>query len=204
MSSGISVAILCGGPSRRFGAEKAHAMAGERPLVRWIVGSLGRLSDDLFCQLAPGATAPEGLPVHRDAIPGCGALSGLHGALSWARHDRVFVCASDMPGVDPRLPVHLARHEGLDAVVPRWANGWIEPMCALYGRSALEVAEGRLRAGKFRLAGFLDALPRLAYVDIEPLMDEGALDEGCFVNINSRDEMARWISGERFSPGERA
>jgi molybdopterin-guanine dinucleotide biosynthesis protein A len=179
-------------------------MAGERPLVRWIVERLGPLSDDLFCQLAPGATAPEGLPVHRDALPGCGALSGIHGALSRARHDKVFVCASDMPGVDPRLPELLARHEGMDAAVPRWANRWIEPMCALYSRSAMEVAEVRLGAGEFRLAGLLAALPEVAYVDIEPLMKAGALDGGCFVNINSRDELERWMSGGGVIPSERA
>ena len=204
MSSGISVAVLCGGPSRRFGAEKAHAMVGERPMVRWIVERLGPLTDDLFCQLAPGATAPDDIPVNRDSLPGCGALSGLHGALARARHGRVFVCASDMPGVDPRLPGILARHEGMDAVVPRWANGWIEPMCALYSRSAVEVAEDRLETGEYRLAGFLATLPGVAYVDIEPLMGEGALDEGCFVNINSQDELERWMSGGRVSPGERA
>jgi molybdopterin-guanine dinucleotide biosynthesis protein A len=179
-------------------------MAGERPMVRWIIERLGPLTDDLFCQLAPGATAPEGLPINRDTLPGCGALSGIHGALSRAHHDVVFVCASDMPNVDPRLPDLLSRHEGMDAVVPRWANGWIEPMCALYSRSALDVAESRLEAGDFRLAGLLGALPEVEFVDIEPLMETGALEVGCFVNINSRDELERWMSDGGVSPRERA
>ena len=123
-SSSISVAILCGGVSRRFGSEKALAMAKERPLCQWIMDRLAGVSDDMFLQMAPGATAPVDLPVNHDPDPGGGPKSGIHGALLHARHPRVFVVGSDMPNVDPRLPAILARHVGVDAVVPRWSNGW--------------------------------------------------------------------------------
>ena len=71
-SSSISVAILCGGVSRRFGSEKALEMAGERPLCQWIMDRMAGVSDDMFLQMAPGATAPVELPVHHDPDPGGG------------------------------------------------------------------------------------------------------------------------------------
>ena len=193
-SSSISVAILCGGVSRRFGSEKALAMAGERPLCQWIMDRLEGVTDDMFLQMAPGATAPVDLPKHHDVDPGGGPKSGIHGALLNARHPRVFVVASDMPGVDPRLPAVLARHDGVDAVVPRWANGWVEPLCALYSRSALPVLVAQLAEGRYRLSHLHDRLESVAYVDVEPLMDAGALDPDCFANINSRGELEAWMA----------
>ena len=111
-SSSISVAILCGGMSRRFGSEKAMAMAGERPLCQWIMDRLAGVTDDMFLQMAPGAIAPVDLPVNHDVDPGGGPKSGIHGALIHARHPRVFVVGSDMPNVDPRLVGILARSDG--------------------------------------------------------------------------------------------
>lgn len=204
-STSISVAILCGGVSRRFGSEKATAMAGERPLCRWITDRLSGVTDDLFLQLAPGATVPGDLPSHPDPEPGGGPKSGIHGALIHARHPRVFVVGSDMPGVDPRLPVLLASAApGADAVVPRWSNGWVEPLCALYSRTALPVVVSQLAEGRLRLTQLLEGLERVEYMEIEPLVAAGELDPDCFVNINSRDALEAWAVGALgVSPAER-
>jgi molybdopterin-guanine dinucleotide biosynthesis protein A len=204
-SPSISIAVLCGGLSRRFGAEKALAMAGERPLVEWIVARLSPVTDDLFLQMSPAATAPPGLPVHHDRCPGCGPLSGIQGALGNARHDLVFVCGSDMPSVDPRLPGILASRAGdADAVVPRWENGWIEPLASIYNRRVLPTARARLEGGDFRLSGFLSSLDNVVRVPLEPLFADGSLCPGCFSNINSRDELMQWVEGGPLSPAERA
>ena len=109
-----------------------------------------------------------------------------------------------MPAVDPRLPAVLAGYQQADAVVPRWANGWIEPLASLYSRRVLPRIATRMEAGTYRLAGFLGSLDRVAYVPIEPLVAEGSLSSDCFSNINSRDELERWVEAEVLSPGERA
>jgi len=194
-SSSISVAILCGGISRRFGSEKALVMAGERPLCQWITDRLSDVTDDLFLQMAPGATIPVDLPVHHDPNPGGGPKSGIHGALLSARHPRVFIVGSDMPNVDPRLPVILAEAPAADAVVPRWDNGWVEPLCALYSRTALPLIVDQLGEGRLKLSQLHDELDAVTYVDIERLMEEGRLDRGCFVNINSREALELWLEG---------
>lgn len=202
--TGTSVALLCGGHARRFGCEKALEPLGDRTMVDWVVGRLSGLTDDVFVQLSPGATAPEGVRAVRDEAPGCGPLSGIHGALVNALHERVFVCAVDMPGVDPRLPALLVGQGPADAVVPRWSNGWLEPLCALYGRSALPVVEEHVRLGRPRIRDLLDALPRVHHLDIEPQVAQGSLSGDCFVNINSRDELERFLGAGHLSQGGRA
>ena len=204
-SPSISIAVLCGGLSRRFGAEKALAMAGERPLVEWIVGRLSPVTDDLFLQMSPTATVPPGPPVHHDRCSGCGPLSGIQGALENARYDRVFVCGSDMPSLDPRLPGILADlGSDFDAVVPRWENGWIEPLASLYNRRVLPTVTSRLEGGDYRLSRFLSSLDNVVHVPLEPLFAQGSLCHGCFSNINSRDELMQWVEGGPLSPAERA
>ena len=192
-SSSISVAILCGGVSRRFGSEKALAMAKERPLCQWIMDRLSDVTDDLFLQMAPGATIPVDLPVHHDPNPGSGPKSGIHGALLHARHPRVFIVGSDMPNVDPRLPLILVQAREADAVVPRWDNGWIEPLCAIYSRTALPVIVKQLGEKRLKMTQLHDDLATVTYVDVEPLMAKGELEADCFVNINSQEALERWL-----------
>lgn len=188
------MAILCGGVSRRFGSEKAMALARERPLCQWIMERLEGVTDDMFLQLAPGASIPVDLPVHHDPSPGGGPKSGIHGALLHARHPRVFVVGSDMPNVDPRLPSLLARAREADAVVPRWDNGWIEPLCAVYSRTALPVIVRQLAEGRLRMTQLLEDLDAVTYVDVDPLVAKGELEADCFVNINSREALEEWLA----------
>jgi molybdopterin-guanine dinucleotide biosynthesis protein A len=164
-----------------------------------VVERFSPVSDDVFLQLTDRVRAPEGVRTCYDLIPGEGPLSGIHGALSHARHPRVFITACDMPGADPRLPGILASREGYEAVVPVWRNGWIEPLCALYLRSLIPMAERMLSEGSHRLAHLLDPPVKVALVPIEPMVEAGLLEGDCFVNINTRDDLRRWVAtnGER-------
>ena len=75
-------------PSNAGACPYFREMAGERPLCQWITHRLEGVTDDMFLQMAPGATSPADLPVHRDVDPGGGPKSGIHGALLHARHPR--------------------------------------------------------------------------------------------------------------------
>jgi molybdopterin-guanine dinucleotide biosynthesis protein A len=187
--------------SRRFGSEKALAMAGERPLCQWILDRLKDVTDDLFLQMAPDATVPADLTAHYDIHKGRGPKSGIHGALINARYPSVFVVGSDMPNIDPALPTILrtvvATVPETDAVVPRWSNGWIEPLSALYSRSALPVILRQMGEERYKLSDLFDELDRVTYVEIDSLIESGVIDEDCFVNINSREALESWLEGRR-------
>ena len=98
MSEGPIVgAVLCGGQSRRFGADKALADAGGRPLASIVIAALRGAGADPV--LAIGGTAgPElGLPTVADRHPGAGPLAGLATALRWASSGLVVVVPCDLP-----------------------------------------------------------------------------------------------------------
>ena len=73
-----------------------------------------------------------------DIRTGTGPIGGLHAGALAARGEEIFVSACDMPCVDPRVIAHLFnRIEGYDAAIPRWNKEMLEPLHAVYKRTAL-------------------------------------------------------------------
>jgi len=77
-----------------------------------------------------------------------------------AKGDVTIVLACDMPYVSAPFLAFLAaliRETGADAVVPRTERGY-HPLCAAYGRAALEPMAHRLADGRLKVADLLDDL----------------------------------------------
>lgn len=187
---GLSAAILAGGSSRRFGSDKALAAAAGRPLLAHPARLLGQLVDDLFVLARDSSDYGFlGLRVKTDLRPGLGPLSGVHAALSHARHPRVLVTACDMPCPDERLLRHLATvRAGPQVVVPCSPRG-IEPLLAIYDRACLPAVEEALDAGRLSLARLVERLPheRIPWSTVSELVD----GRDPFVNVNTRDDLER-------------
>jgi molybdopterin-guanine dinucleotide biosynthesis protein A len=100
---------------------------------------------------APVMVAPGPLILDRwaalavsDAIPDAGPIAGLVAALRASPHERLAVVAVDMPWLDPDLLRLLAmRIDGCDVAVCETQRG-LEPLHAVYARSATVAAEAAL------------------------------------------------------------
>ena len=80
----------------------------------------------------------EGVRCITDIRTGTGPIGGLHAGTLAARGEEIFVSACDMPCVDPRIVTLLFnRIDGYDAAIPRWNPDMLEPLHAVYRRSAL-------------------------------------------------------------------
>jgi len=54
---------------------------------------------------------------------------------------------------------------GKNAVIPRWPNGYIEPLQAVYRtKPALEAAKNVLGEGKFNMRSMIDSLGGIRYI----------------------------------------
>ena len=145
----FSAAVLAGGRSRRMGRDKAWIEVDGEPMVVRIVRRLEQTSDDVFV-VAKDVSRFEasGLRAVADATDEQTPLAGIAAALRDPHHDLVFVCACDMPDVDPDLVRSLAeRCVGVDAVVPV-RDGVLQPMHAVWTRSASDVVDAALAAGE--------------------------------------------------------
>jgi molybdopterin-guanine dinucleotide biosynthesis protein A len=121
-----------------------------------------------------------------DIVPRCGPLSGLHAALSAARHDATLLVACDMPFVTTPLLRHLlSLAEGTDVVVPQTERGY-HPLCAVYSRACLGPAARRLARGDFKLASLFDEM-RVRVVTADALEAFGDPDR-LLANVNTSIE----------------
>lgn len=73
-----------------------------------------------------------------DIRGGIGPIGGLHAGSLAAQGEFIFVSACDMPCINPAVIAHLFDCiDSYDAVIPRWNPDMLEPLHAVYRRSAL-------------------------------------------------------------------
>ena len=184
--------VLAGGPGRRMGSAKPLAKVAGVPLVVRVVRAAQEAVDEVVvvtkASLAPRirAVLPEGIKLVKDERRVQSPLVGFVAGAEAIASEYVAFLPCDVPLLSPALLGTLfAAAEGRDAVIPRWPDGRIEPMVAVYLRipardAALEALDAGDRANTDLIRRLLD----VAYVPIDALrtVDPG-LDS--FVNVNT-------------------
>ena len=186
---GLAGVILAGGKSSRFGSNKALALHDGRAMVQWIADRLSPLFDELLLVTNhPESYAFLDWPMCPDRYPDCGPLAGIHAALSTIGKPGAFVCACDMPLLDPKLIRFLCGLvDDRQAVIP-WLPEGPEPLHAVYNKSALPVIEASLRAGRRKISALYESL-RIRKVGPEEIL-RIVPDYTTFQNINHQHELA--------------
>jgi molybdopterin-guanine dinucleotide biosynthesis protein A len=139
-----SAVILVGGEAKRANGQEKYFFTYEgKTFIERLIESLTQVVDEIILV----ARDPEqcrrfnrikGVRCITDIRTGTGPIGGLHAGTLAARGDILFVSACDMPCVDPRVIAHLfSRINGYDAAIPRWNAEMLEPLHAVYKRSAL-------------------------------------------------------------------
>jgi molybdopterin-guanine dinucleotide biosynthesis protein A len=185
----IAVVVLAGGEAKRLPG-KLFLDAGDLPLLVRVYRNVSRDRETLIsCRSALPYEVDLLIdaPAVVDRWPARGPLSGLLSTIGDVRAPWVFACAGDAPFVDATLIDRLAAQiaPGDEAIVPRRpraAELQIEPLAALYERTAL-LREGLpvLLAGNGALRTVIERM-HTRFVDID--------DERIFTNINTPDDYA--------------
>jgi molybdopterin-guanine dinucleotide biosynthesis protein A len=131
-----------------------------------------------------------GVPIVPDRIQGQGPLMGIASSVEASRHDLNFVTACDCLSIDiPFVHTMLRRAADCDCVVPVNADGYFEPLCAVYRKSALHAMWRTLHEGERRIRV---VFPRCRTVYV-PLPAETPLE-----NINTPEDFARLEQRDEF------
>ena len=151
--------VLAGGRSARMGRDKSLLPVGGKPMIQHIVERLGpHFEQVLISADEPGKYRFLETPVIPDGVRGQGPIAGMVAALQAARNDLTMVVACDIPNVAGTFAERLLwEAEGVDAVVPT-ADGYLEPLCAVYRRSAIPVARAALARGEHRIRSLYEQL----------------------------------------------
>ena len=186
----MPAAVLAGGASRRMGRPKAELPYGAGTLLVFQVSRLAELFEEVLVVAKEQPASPVApARVVLDRVPQHAAIHGLVRALAEVE-DRLFVLAVDLPAIAPALLRAIAERSlatDAAALVPR-ADGRLQPLAAVWRRSVLPVAEGRIAAGEMSLQGLAEevgaeVLEETAWRAFDP---SGA----AFTNLNTLEQYA--------------
>jgi molybdopterin-guanine dinucleotide biosynthesis protein A len=191
--------VLAGGAGRRIGGAKATVELRGRPLIAYPLGALQAVLAEVVVVAKAGTELPPlpGVPVWTEpdepchplagivhalerAAPPAGVAGGETGGIGSAR--AIFVCAGDLPFVEPELVERVACADagGAPALVPR-AGGRLQPLLARYEPAALAPLAAALarRPAPSLTAAVTELTPCVVELD----------DELPFFNVNAPEDL---------------
>ena len=168
-----SAIVLAGGFSSRFGQDKGVLELAGKPLIKHVVDVV----DPLVNEIVVVTNSQERITKYADVVasdvqfvvdvfearsPLIGALTGF-GA---AHGEYTLLLPFDTPFVSREvISLLFELGQGKAAVIPRWPNGYIEPLHAVYQtKLALEAAEKAVAEGKMQLRAFIEKLRGVRYI----------------------------------------
>jgi molybdopterin-guanine dinucleotide biosynthesis protein A len=191
---GLAILILAGGDSKRFGGEKAFFEIEGRPMIQRVVEEVSKLSGEIVISCRTGLERLAIMYPEAKIIPDKwdkkGALTGIVSALPEVESDYVALVTCDCPKIKSGVIEMLFKSaRGHDGATPRWPNGYIDPLQAVYRTKKLQVAAQKVwERGKMRLADVLKMLPDVVYVSTEELKKVDPKLES-FLNVNLPEDV---------------
>lgn len=132
-------------------------------------------------------------PAIDDIYPDCGPLGGIHAALSHAKTEFSLVLAVDTPFLSRGLLVYLAQRalaQRVTVAAPE-INGYPQPLCAIYSRDFLPIAERALRARQYKIVPLFPHSRTLLIPEAE--LKGFAFNAEMFENLNTPEEFERAV-----------
>jgi len=188
--------ILAGGKSRRMGKDKALFKIGGKRSIEIVMEKLKNVFDDV---LVVGSHSFDyrflKAKVIKDIIPDKGPLGGIYTGLLRSRSECNFICACDMPFLNPELLRFMVSEmdEDIEALVPV-VKGFVEPLHSIYSRRCLTAIRSHLKLNDLKVRNFLSEV-KCKYLseDLIRRYDPALLS---FLNLNT-PEMLELAGGGR-------
>jgi len=194
--------VLAGGKSSRMGRDKAFLQLKGQTLLSLALEAASAVAASVWIVGSTAKFAAFG-PVVEDIYPERGPLAGIHGALASTATDLNLIMAVDLPFLQPNFLQYLisqARESPAVVVVPK-TDGGLQPLCAVYRRRFVEVAERSLRAGRNKI----DSL--FAEVQTRPIepeeLERNGFQQEMFRNLNTEQDWKAASQPNQLSLGKR-
>ena len=194
-----SAIILAGGFSSRLGEDKGLITLAKKPLVKHVLDATKNLTDETVVVTSSkdqatryadvlGAAAQVLVDSENIQSPLIGALTGLE----VARGKYSVLLSCDIPFASRDiLSLLLELCPKRSATIPRWPNGFVEPLQAVYCTGpALDAARNAFSRGKLDMRAMIGGLKGVRYVSTLVLRQ---LDPELrsFLNVNSVSDLRK-------------
>ncbi len=197
--------IMAGGKSQRFYPldDKCSTTLNNKPLIQHAINRISSVTEEI---IVAARDEEQGGGIKKiiknsnkivfvfDSSMGVGPLAGFLSGLERASFPYSIVIGCDMPFVDPVVATFLfaMASTGYDAVVPRWENGQVEPLHAVYRKEPMLTAiKETVGKGDGKI---FDVLLQLQNVYFLPVARIREIDPSLktFTNINSHEELKKY------------
>jgi molybdopterin-guanine dinucleotide biosynthesis protein A len=192
-----SAIILAGGFSKRFGRDKGLIELNGKPLVLHVLERANRTVEEIVVVVSSSAQRGKFEPLlgqnahlvvddQRTQSPLVGASTGFK--CVEGKYSLLLPC--DTPFLSSQVAsLLLDLCVGRNAVIPRWPNGYIEPLQAAYHtESALKAVETTLDRGRLDFQSMIDNLSRVRFLSTLVLKQIDP-ELTTFVNVNTPDSL---------------
>ena len=168
-----SAIVLAGGSSRRFGEDKGMVTLAGKPLISHVVDAIRGIVDETIVVTSSAERVAKYETIVPDSVkfvedtwelngPSIGALTGF----GVASGKYALVLPFDTPFVSREVVSLLFELcIGRSAVIPRWPNGQIEPLHAVYQvQLAMAAAEAAVAEGRLDMRGMIERMRGVRFV----------------------------------------
>ncbi|MFP3917596.1 molybdenum cofactor guanylyltransferase [Lysinibacillus telephonicus] len=190
----IAGVVLAGGQSSRYGQPKMFELFAGQPLYKNSLIALqhSRLEPLIIATNASlqKKFAEEHTQMIIEKQPHQGPLSALQNIMTnFPDNEWFFVVASDMPYMNADFVQTMLTYidDRYDAIVPK-QDSRLQPLAALYRRTALPIANLLIQQNKRSMKALLDQV-RVCYVEFEE-------ENSTFININTQLDWAQTVKKE--------
>lgn len=200
-----SAIILAGGPSKRFGRDKGLVKLKGKVLVRYLLEKVAKIVDEKVIVVGSNAQKNTFSPLFEhvadvivDKYDGHSPLIGALTGFETVQSDYSLLLPCDTPFLSGKIATLLLDVcMGRSATIPRWPNGWIEPLQAAYNtKSAIVATKKALDQGKRDMLSMINYLHGVRYISTLVLQE---LDPELltFFNINTFEDLGKAESIKR-------
>lgn len=182
--------VLAGGKSSRMGGNKALLSLNGSSLLEQTTAIVAQVCEKVFILGARRLYSAFG-ECFEDVYSDCGPLGGIHAALINSHAPYSLVIAVDTPFISPGFLDYLidrALHSSAIVTAPRIA-GTVQPLCAVFSRDFLPLAEAALKSGKYKVeAAFPEGQTQILS---ESDLGQFEMAAGMFDNLNTPEDLER-------------
>ncbi len=202
MKTQKTVLILAGGKSQRFQSrDKCFITLHDKPLIQHAIDNVSSVADEIIVAVRDTQQGeqirnrmPNKVILVFDSFKGFGPLAGVLAGLERASSLYSLIVGCDMPFV--HIPVveflfEVAEQGKYDAVIPRWENGMVEPLHAVYKRETmLNAVRDTIEKGDGKMFNVLSQLENVHFVAMGKIR-EIDYELKTFRNINTPDDLEK-------------
>ncbi len=210
----LAIIILIGGKNIRFGNKSAAVLdVLGKPLILHQIETLSKFDEDVFLiahseyqinSYYKKINFPRDIKFVVDdteiledkelRTPMLGIYSGFK-ELDRLGFEKGFLLSGDMPLVKPKvIELMINRVKGYDCSIPRWNNGYLEPLFAIYPvNSTFKLVKKTIQEHNYALNKIIDESLHINYIPVEKSIKPLDQNLVSLINVNGPIDLEKVI-----------